>query len=139
MSPERKAMKIVSLLFILWGLIAGVYTILTIIEAANFGWDITGILVSLVMLVQPILGFLIVGYGVKGSTTPSKASPFNALCIVLALFEVCFFVVGGAIAYALQTEAFWVDSWGVGIALVGFVLALAGFSFGNKVYKASLK
>lgn len=139
MSPERKAMKVISLLFIVWGLIALIYTLLTIIESSSLGWNAEGILVSVIACLQAILGFLVSGTGIKGSTTPSKAASFNASALVLTVFEVCFLFIGGVLAFVMQQASFWVDSWGVGISVAGAVLAVCGFYFGNKVYKASLK
>lgn len=139
MSPERKAMKVISLLFIVWGLIALIYTLLTIIEASLLGWNAEGILVSAIACLQAILGFVVSGTGIKGSTTPSKACSFNASALVLTIFEACFLFIGGVLAFMMQQATFWVDSWGVGISVGGAVLAVCGFYFGNKVYKASLK
>lgn len=132
-------MKVISLLLIIWSFIAAIYGILVVIEAGNFGWTIQDIFISIGVIFQACFGFYLVGAGIKGSNTPSKALTFNVSALVLAVFELIFLIVHDILAHGEAASALFIGPWGVGISIAAMVLGFCGYFFGNKVYKASLK
>lgn len=139
MSPDRKRMKVVSLLCYLWGIFSGVYTLLTIIQAFNIGWTVQNGAFAIGALVQTCFGLSVASVGVRGANTPSKALPFMASSIIFAILELMY-LIAYILWYALlEPGALFVGSWGMLLSAAAVVLGFVGYFFGRRVYRASLK
>ena len=139
MSQDRKSMKVISLLCILWGLFSAIFTLLVIIEASSNGWTALSGAFAVGTFVQTVLGIYVASAGVKGANTPSKALPFMLSSIAFGLLEVLFLIAVFLLFQVEDPSALFAGWWGLVLAVLAAILGFRGSFVGRRVYRASLK
>lgn len=129
MSTERKTVKILSFIVLLFGILALVSGVKAFVTGST-GTSSLKLFEGILDLVFGMINIVIGVLGIRGANIPSKIGPFNVLCLVCAI----------AVAVCMVLAVVFLGSGALGfIAIIVLYLAclVAGNVFGRKVFNAT--
>lgn len=137
MSQERKVLKALSLVLLVWSIGVLVFDFFLITKTAQDGWPGAGVLMVCATTLQALMGFWVGMRGVKAANVPSTSESVIAGSLILSvieavliLFYLLAFVDAGLVAIEADLPMFC-------MMVTGLVVALFVRVYGKRVLSAS--